>query len=617
MKKRITALALALALCAGLGVPALAAPEAMSIDSAEQLLAFGQAIQQTPELDAVLTADIDLSGIEWKKPLGYGFIYNGKLDGAGHTISGLKGSGALLNNLGEQGRIQNLNLVNIDLQDGDEHNIGPRSGGLVLFNRGEITGCLVSGKISSNSCYVGGIAGSMEGGAIINCQSNVQISYRSTPTVTLGSGHCGAGGIVGEFSSVNEKPVALLDRCRFGGSIQVEGKVPSCGLNVGGIAASSGIYGLIINCGNTGAITADVELYKDPSTVAYIGGITADSTHTAVENCWNTGSITVRSSGLPLGCNGIDGGWSYTGGTHVAGSNCWSTGSVQGQSDVSDPGQQGNQDCYFLDGTNLNAGNSPTFTRAQLTDGTLVNKLNAYVAKQGDLPAMRQLCQTYGMPMRDCRLLAWKQGPNGPELTESALPQTPSQPAVTPKPKPTGSAQPAAGFADVKADAWYAEAVQWAVKQGITTGTSDTTFSPDETCTVAQILTFLWRAKGSPAAQDKTGFDNVTGNEWYGQAALWAGQNSLVSGSSFEGEQPCTRAMVVTYLWKLAGSPAPTQQAQFADVPAGASYAQAVAWAVEHGITSGTGTTTFSPNDTCTRGQIVTFLHRAAQQGLL
>lgn len=165
------------------------------------------------------------------------------------------------------------------------------------------------------------------------------------------------------------------------------------------------------------------------------------------------------------------------------------------------------------------------------------------------------------------------------------------------------------GFTDVKTGDWFAEPVKWAVERGITTGTSVTTFSPNNTCTKAHILTFLWRAKGEPMPTVTNPFSDVKDRSYYYNAALWAYENGLVSGNSFKPDSLCTRAQTVTYQWKLAGSPA-APAAAFTDVSSTADYAAAVAWAVEKEITTGTSATTFSPNDTCTRGQIVTFLYR-------
>ncbi len=161
------------------------------------------------------------------------------------------------------------------------------------------------------------------------------------------------------------------------------------------------------------------------------------------------------------------------------------------------------------------------------------------------------------------------------------------------------------GFNDVVAGSYYADAVKWAVDKGVTAGTSATTFSPNNTCTTAQILTFLWRANGSPAPAGNNAA--VPAGQYYTDAANWALEKGPTD--AFSADTPATRAATVTYLWKLAGKPA-ADTAAFTDVDAGAEYAQAVAWAVKEGITSGTSATTFAPDNTCTRGQIVTFLYR-------
>ena len=165
------------------------------------------------------------------------------------------------------------------------------------------------------------------------------------------------------------------------------------------------------------------------------------------------------------------------------------------------------------------------------------------------------------------------------------------------------------GFTDVKTGDFFAEPVKWAVEKGITEGTSETTFSPAADCYTAQILSFLWRANGSPKPTGSNPFTDVKSSDFYADAAIWAYEKGMVSGTTFGGNTLCTRSMAVMYMWKAAGSPS-AKAASFADVSAGADYAQAVAWAVEQEITSGTSATTFSPDDICTRGQIVTFLYR-------
>lgn len=185
-------------------------------------------------------------------------------------------------------------------------------------------------------------------------------------------------------------------------------------------------------------------------------------------------------------------------------------------------------------------------------------------------------------------------------FTSATIPSTPTTPTTPSKPK----------FTDVSANAYYAESVAWAVEKGITAGTSDTTFSPDSTCTTAQILTFLWRSQGQPEPTSKNPFSDVKESDYFYKAALWSSEKGLVSGANFNGNSPCTRSATVTYLWILAGRP-DASHSNFTDVPQIEKYAQAVAWAVAQEITAGTSETTFSPETTCTRGQIMTFLYRA------
>lgn len=171
-------------------------------------------------------------------------------------------------------------------------------------------------------------------------------------------------------------------------------------------------------------------------------------------------------------------------------------------------------------------------------------------------------------------------------------------------------------FVDVPENAYYAPAVAWAVEKGVTEGTSATTFSSDAACTRAQIVTFLYRAAGSPAVKSTVNpFTDVTASDYYYNAVLWAVENGITTGTSettFSPNESCTRAQCVTFLYRAVGSAA-TAKAIFTDVSADAYYAPAVDWAVEKGVTTGTSATTFSPDAACTRAQIVTFLYRAAQ----
>ena len=173
-------------------------------------------------------------------------------------------------------------------------------------------------------------------------------------------------------------------------------------------------------------------------------------------------------------------------------------------------------------------------------------------------------------------------------------------------------------FRDVPSDAYYFEAVRWAVANNVTNGTSATTFSPEEGCTRAQAVTFLWRIAGKPApTESKNPFTDVKEGTYYYNAVLWAVEKGITNGTSattFSPDEDCTRAQAVTFLWRAAGKPAPTESKNpFTDVKESEYYYNAVLWAVEKGITNGTSKTTFAPDDTCTRAQTVTFLFRASR----
>ena len=169
-------------------------------------------------------------------------------------------------------------------------------------------------------------------------------------------------------------------------------------------------------------------------------------------------------------------------------------------------------------------------------------------------------------------------------------------------------------FVDVATGSYYEDAVDWAVENGITKGTDDTHFSPDGICTRAQAVTFLWRAAGSPKPETRTmPFTDVPAGSYYYDAVLWAVENDITKGTSdttFSPNMTCTRAQIVAFLWRSEKSPAAGTVNPFADVKSAAYYADAVLWAAKENITRGTTNTTFSPDADCTRSQIVTFLWR-------
>ena len=169
-------------------------------------------------------------------------------------------------------------------------------------------------------------------------------------------------------------------------------------------------------------------------------------------------------------------------------------------------------------------------------------------------------------------------------------------------------------FEDVKAGLFYFDPVEWAVTEGITTGITATTFNPDGQCTRAEVVTFLWRAAGSPEpTTTENPFDDVKEGDFFYKAVLWANEKNITNGldaDTFGPFELCNRAQVVTFLWRSQGSSASTADVAFTDVEDGLFYSTAVAWAVEHNITNGISATEFGVDGICNRAQVVTFLYR-------
>ena len=171
-------------------------------------------------------------------------------------------------------------------------------------------------------------------------------------------------------------------------------------------------------------------------------------------------------------------------------------------------------------------------------------------------------------------------------------------------------------FKDVPVDAYYYEAVKWAAEKGITGGIGNGLFAPNQPCTRAQIVTFLWRAAGSPAPKNMSSFADVPADAFYAKAVAWAVENGITGGTGdgkFSPDATCTRAQAVTFLYRAAGSPKVSSSAEFGDVATNAYYADAVAWAAKNGITGGIGGGLFGSDNNCTRAQIVTFLYRSVK----
>ena len=194
-------------------------------------------------------------------------------------------------------------------------------------------------------------------------------------------------------------------------------------------------------------------------------------------------------------------------------------------------------------------------------------------------------------------------------------PEKPSEPGTTEPTEPgtTEPTKPAHSFDDVPTGAYYEEAVAWAAEKGITEGTSATTFAPKALCTRAQVVTFLWRAAGCPEPQNVGSFADVTAGSYYAKAVAWAIENGITGGTGdgmFSPDAVCTRAQAVTFLYRASAAPAVDGSSSFSDVDADAYYMAAVRWAEQNGITGGIGGGLFGSDLDCTREQIVTFIFR-------
>ena len=174
-------------------------------------------------------------------------------------------------------------------------------------------------------------------------------------------------------------------------------------------------------------------------------------------------------------------------------------------------------------------------------------------------------------------------------------------------------------FRDVPDDAYYHDSVLWAFHHTpyqITNGVSSDRFDPDKVCSRAQIITFLWRAAGQPETSAPVSFADIACGSYYEKAVQWAASQGIargVSSSAFAPDLPVTRAEAVTFLWRYAGAPSVQNASSFLDVPSNAYFADAVSWAAKTGVTQGVSATSFAPDGGCTRGQIAVFLHRMLQ----
>lgn len=557
--------------------------------------------------------------------------------------------------------VQNCtNYVDVIGSDSTDHYVsgltgkdasGPtRVGGIVGHNQGIVFNCANYGNISyagyQSSETVGGIVG-------INLAS-----YTKAPCGTLG---CTNYGDIGGAGICSKNTGGTIDHCINNGAannglVEVNSGVirnsANCGnVQNGGIASSNGTDGSIRNCYNSGTANYGIANYN--------GGI--------IENCYNSGSIiegSIAPNGTTNNCFVFE---DYATRTDVLASHLQfsSSGIISGKSNrledllntwVDSAGDEylrwktvSQFPSFALSGelhlfTNWSEQTGPKCTepgqmiRTCALCGLVETReipelehewsewaqtLDPTCTQTGERSRFCLRCNETESVVIDARGHNWDRGSVTVQPTETAegvktfMCTVCGETRVESIPKVTPSA-PTNPFTDVSSGAYYYDPVLWAVNHTpqITNGTGANTFSPEATCTRGQVVTFLWRAKGCPEPKSANNpFTDVKEDAYYYKAVLWANENNITNGTgakTFSPESPCTRAHVVTFLWRTANKPAAGSSNPFKDVPAGQYFTDAVLWAVNHNpqITNGTGADTFSPDNPCTRGQIVTFLYR-------
>ena len=571
------------------------------IETAEQL----NAVRQGPKNHYKLIADIDLSnwgnwvpiggtpaygfmGGGWNKAENYACSFQGSFDGNGHVVSGMT---IVINEntpfMTETGNWRAYGLFANLASSPEEYKI--KNLGVVDFTI-DVTYTDIKKNLD---LYAGAICGGMNSGTdIYNCYSK-------------------GGKIKFNVTANEEEANRPINAENLDGA-------PHVNLRIGGICADAGSapgHRLHLEkCFNDSDISVNIT-HADKN--LYVGGIVGAIDTTHIHECYNSGNIT-----LPVDEGDLMGSWHESIGAGICAfasipeipgiyhkppesasfiQNCYNSGNITARA-AAGIFVYSASDIHFE-----NCYNTGTVT------GNVSDTNSGYSASDALIPVTAVVTQYGSEYIRNCYTngssvsgAAWKNSSAlGRKVLAAISEDNPPSIAYNFKPSFVGK------FNDVSAGSWYASPVRWAVQSEVTSGTSEVTFSPDTTCTRAQILTFMWRAAGSPSAIIENPFTDVKVTDYYYKAALWAYSKGMVSETLFAGDTPCTRSATVVYLWKNADSPATSYSGNFSDVSDSSDYAQAVAWAVENGVTSGTSETTFSPDTTCTRGQIVTFLKRA------
>lgn len=552
--------------------------KSISIGTLEELIAFAKAVDEGEsykDCTVTLTADIDASGIEWN-PIGSYVKANeyktfaGTFDGCGHTVK-INATGSASSGVGfiavNEGTVKNLTVSG---------SVSGKSyvGSVVGYNLGSLSDCVSKANVSAVSMSVGGVVGYMKGSAKIERCANLG--------VVTGTGTTYTGGVVGQT-----------------------------------LAGTS-----ISECYNGGSVTASK---------GSVGGVAGYTAGCKVNSCYNVGSVNCTAAAGNVG--GIVG-W-FTGTVNLE--NSYNAGSVSGGKTIGAISGIGVDtqlvNCYYLTGTAQYASGTKNFVGTSKSADEMKSEL--FVKTLGEAFKADEDGLNGGYPV-----LAWQSAKHEHSYTADV-----TAPTCTERGYTTHTCACGESYVDSYVDAlghkynsvgvctvcgekdpeykntfsdvgkYYAtDAVIWASYNKITYGVAEGLFAPDEFCTRAQIISMLYRTAGEPKVESaKNPFTDVHEDDYYYNAVLWAVEKGITYGTSADKFSPhdnCTRAEIVTFLYRAAGEPKVTSSVSFTDVGADAFYANAVAWAVENGITYGTSTDKFSPYDTCTRAQAVTFLYR-------
>ena len=706
MKKRIGSLLLILALCFTLLPTAAFAEEAPSfgggagtqedpwlITSKEDLIALavflnsGKAESFDTEAAGIgnchgyyfkQTADIDLTGVTWE-PIGYSgsYYFAGNYDGDGHSIKNAISTGkvdpdgfATAGIFGwvAFGSVKNLHVKNANFVATGQNNysyVGGIAGvcyGSSIKNCSVVNSSLESKRNNNNNC-AGSIVGYSTGGTFEKCAAeNNQVK-----TMAYG------GGFVGE---VDDDPSYGAGTSTFTNCYTANCSVSSKTDDVQGVSLVGGFVGemtdstlTVNNCYVYRAMlsTEGTAVPGIKATGVFAGHLWGDSSIVDT-NCFFGACGTTENAGTASEKTEEE----FRNGT-VAGLLGEAFAQVGDYPKINGPADYSSVDAAIAKANALNKDNYKDFSAVEAAVNAVVRDKN--ITEQSKVDAMAKAIED--------AIAALVKKPS-PSSSSSSSSSRPSYPITTPDKTENGSVnisstsakrgstvtitvtpdagyvldeltvtdkdgkdvaltkksdteytfvmpagkveitpsfvkqaeEPSRVFVDVKTGDYFYDAVLWAVEKGITNGTSAETFSPEAPCTRAQIVTFLWRAAGSPVVNYAMNLSDVAGDAYYAEAVRWALSEGITTGTSdhtFSPDAVCTREQAVTFLWRAAGSPAVSGESAFEDVGADAYYARAVAWAAQNGVTNGISQALFGTGSDCTRAQIVTFLYRAQQ----